>query len=161
MCFGLKNGLELMCSNPLISLNEVSLWDSNFVLWLVGGRSASWFACAWSELIIFIVYSCTTKSTLSFSLSSEVHLKPNSFPRISTSVKYICSKMPRQTLSFFFFKYVHCVFLLIKGAVPEDPAAPSVTEPGTVLRWLAAQRQPNRQCQHWFPGTWVALHPLI
>ncbi len=93
-----------MCSNPLISLNEVSLWDSNFVLWLVGGRNASWFACAWSELIIFIVYFCrTTKSTLSFSLSSEVHLKPNSFPRISTSVKYICSKMPRQTLILFSF----------------------------------------------------------
>lgn len=155
-----------MCSNPLISLNEVSLWDSNFVLWLVGGRNAYWFACAWSELIIFIVYPCcTTRSTLSSSLGSEVHLKPNPFPRISILVKYISYKNNYSTsadfLSSFFFKCIHCVFLLIKGAVPEDPAAPSVTEPGTVLRWLAAQRQPNRQCQHWFPGTWVALHPLI
>lgn len=152
-----------MCSNPLISLNEVSLWDSNFVLWLVGGRNASWFACAWSELIIFIVYPCrTTKSTLSSSWSSEVLLKPNSFPRISTLVKYTCCwNALADSGSSFFFECIHCVFLLIKGAVPEDPAAPSVAEPGTVLRWLAAQRQPNRQCQHWFPGTWFALHPLI
>lgn len=43
-------------------------------------------------------------------------------------------------------------FVFVAGPVSEDPAASLVSVKGAVLRRLFAQRQSNRQHQHWISG---------
>lgn len=43
-------------------------------------------------------------------------------------------------------------FVFVAGPVSEDPAASLVSVKGAVLRRLSAQRQSNRQHQHWISG---------